>query len=107
MYVLDKGAQEKVQNSANSNSCKKGHKMVFLEKLPIKSNPDYAAGARCDGCRKHVIPSQGFMHCGVCIYDLCSKCAGTNQRQSTKNLFAKEEFKSTQEHHQNAKKSKK
>jgi len=65
----------KFQNSANSNCCKKGHKMVFLEKLPIESNPEYAAGVRCDGCRKHVNASQGFMHCGECIYDLCSKCA--------------------------------
>ena len=34
----------------------------------------YRSGARCDGCRHRLIPSDMIRHCDMCQYDLCESC---------------------------------
>ena len=46
------------------------------------------------------------MHCGSCIYDLCSKCAGTRQDKSAEGESAKEDSKLAADRKTKARKSK-
>ncbi|KAJ9470575.1 E3 ubiquitin-protein ligase itt1 [Diplonema papillatum] len=50
--------------------CPRGHKCVWL------ANPYQGFGlVACEGCRAGSIRDEEVLHCGLCSFDLCSKCA--------------------------------
>jgi hypothetical protein len=44
-----------------------------LKKLSTKP-PGYGGNARCDVCASTLAPSDEKYHCGICKFDLCTKC---------------------------------
>jgi len=64
-------------------ACPKGHQMrsVLVSQLGMVS-PCYAAGAKCDGCGRHVLPNESVSHCDSCGYDLCPSCGNRGMMPS-------------------------
>lgn len=56
--------------------CDNGHKLKYMEKLPIETNAAYSSGVVCSICSKSFgkTVSNGLMHCKKCEYDLCPNC---------------------------------